>query len=134
MAAPVRLSAEFGYVRAWNDRSPTGFTAMGVRKVGVGEAGRTINGVVYPVDAADMAEFDDREAGYDRVEIPARMLQPVSWLAVPSEGPVWMYCPDGPAPGAGCSAIRHDCASPDPRGPTRVAVTDAACNGRPDSA
>ena len=111
VAAPVRLSAEFGYVRTWNDRSPTGFTAMGVRKVGVGEAGRTINGVVYPVGAGDMAEFDDREAGYDRVEIPPRMLQPVSWLAVPSEGRIWMYVPTGQRTG-GTPAGSADCAYP----------------------
>ena len=75
----MRFSVEFGYVHTWSDRSPTGFTAMGLRKVGAGEAGRTINGAVYPIDAADMAKFDDREAGYDRIEIPAGMLQPVSW-------------------------------------------------------
>ena len=75
--------------------SPTGFTAIGVHKVGLGEAGRTINGVVFPVGAGEMAEFDDREAGYERVEIPPQMLQPVSWLAVPSEGRIWMYVPTG---------------------------------------
>ena len=51
---------------------------MGLRKVGAGEAGRTINGVVYPVDSADIAKFDDREARYDRIEIPARTPQPVA--------------------------------------------------------
>ena len=112
VAVPVRLSAEFGYVRTWNDRSPTGFTAMGVRKVGVGEAGRTINGVVYPVGGGDMAEFDDREAGYDRVEIPPRMLQPVSWLAVPSEGRIWMYVPTGQRRGGDAGPILADCAYP----------------------
>jgi hypothetical protein len=107
----VRLSAEFGYVRTWNDRSPTGFTALGVRKADAGGAGRTINGVVYPVDADDMAEFDAREAGYVRVEIPHRMLQPVSWLAVPREGRIWMYVPTGQERGGGVARSGPDCAA-----------------------
>jgi cation transport regulator ChaC len=92
-AAPVRLSAEFGYVRSWNDRSPTGFTALGVHKVVPHRRGRTVNGVVYPVTAADLAAFDARELGYTRIEIPAQMLQPVSWLAVPEAGRIWTYLP-----------------------------------------
>ena len=92
-AAPVRLSAEFGYVRSWNDRSPTGFTALGVHKVAPHRPGRTINGVIHPVGAADLAAFDARELGYARIEVPAGMLQPVSWLAVPQDGRIWMYLP-----------------------------------------
>src|SRR2546423_15306961 len=31
-AIPVRVSAAFGYIRPWNDRSPSGFTSLGLRK------------------------------------------------------------------------------------------------------
>src|SRR5437762_12617927 len=37
-AIPVRVSAAFGYVRAWNDRSPSGFTAFGLRKPPPGDS------------------------------------------------------------------------------------------------
>jgi len=47
-AIPVRVSAAFGYVRTWNDRSVSGFTALGLRKLNPGETGHTINGVLYP--------------------------------------------------------------------------------------
>jgi len=60
-AIPVRISAAFGYLRAWNDRASSGFTALGLRKSGPGEAASTINGVLYPVDGSDMGRFDARE-------------------------------------------------------------------------
>ena len=69
-AIPVRVSAAFGYIRTWNDRSPSGFTALGLRKPRTGESASTINGVLYPVDGDDMSKFDAREEGYARVEIP----------------------------------------------------------------
>jgi cation transport regulator ChaC len=78
VAAPVRLAAEFGYVRGWTDRSPTGFTALGVHKVSPHRKGRTVNGVIYPVSATEMPAFDARELGYVRIEVPPAMLQPVS--------------------------------------------------------
>jgi hypothetical protein len=43
-AIPVRVSAAFGYIRTWNDRSPSGFTALGLRKTNPGENAATING------------------------------------------------------------------------------------------
>src|SRR6202022_374398 len=57
-AIPVRVSAAFGYVRAWNDRSPSGFTALGLRKPHPGEGASTVNGVLYPVEGDDMSKFD----------------------------------------------------------------------------
>src|SRR4051794_18968267 len=59
-AVPVRVSAAFGYIRTWSDRSPSGFTALGLRKPGPNEQATTINGVLYPVEGADMAKFDAR--------------------------------------------------------------------------
>jgi cation transport regulator ChaC len=68
-AIPVRVSAAFGYVRAWDDRSTSGFTALGLRKPGANEKAGTINGVLYPVEGGDMAKYDVREQGYRRVEV-----------------------------------------------------------------
>jgi hypothetical protein len=48
-AIPVRISAAFGYIRTWNDRSASGFTALGLRKSGPDEKASTINGVLYAV-------------------------------------------------------------------------------------
>ena len=95
VAIPVRVSAEFGYVRAWVARSTSGFTALGLRKPKAGEAAETINGVLYPVDGTDMAPFDKREKGYVRVEIPMALMVLVSWQPAPRDVQVWAYVPVG---------------------------------------
>ena len=95
-AIPVRVSAAFGYIRTWNDRSPSGFTALGLRKPAPGENALTINGVLYPVEGNDMAAFDAREQGYVRVEIPHADIEAVSWQALPAQGRIWVYVPDKP--------------------------------------
>jgi hypothetical protein len=95
-AIPVRVSRAFGYVRAWNDRSITGFTALGLRRPRPGESAGTINGVVYPVDGDDMTRFDAREAGYARVEIPHDAIEAVSWQRLPEFGHIWVYVPVRP--------------------------------------
>ena len=103
-AIPVRLSAEFGYIREWNFRSPTSkLTALGIRKRMPGEAGSTINGVIYPVEGGSIEKFDEREEGYTRVQIPRRMIEAVGWMSLPEEGQIWVYVPDGPRgePGEG---------------------------------
>jgi hypothetical protein len=133
LGVPVRLSAGLGYVRAWNDRSPTGFTALGLRKVGPGESGRTINGVLYAVDAHDMAEFDAREHGYARVHVPQAALQPVSWLAVPSHGQIWTYVPAERAHKHGLANLEADSAFPILQSYLDVVVTGGLEHG-PDFA
>jgi hypothetical protein len=95
-AIPVRVSAAFGYIRTWNDRSPSGFTALGLRRAGPGESGMTINGVLYPVEGNDMSAFDAREKGYVRVEVPHQEMEAVSWQALPADGKIWVYVPDRP--------------------------------------
>ncbi|CAK0759644.1 Gamma-glutamylcyclotransferase [uncultured Gammaproteobacteria bacterium] len=95
-AIPVRISAEFGYLRAWVARAPTGFTALGLRKPQVGEKPDTINGVLYPVDGTDMAPFDQRENGYTRIAIPLALIEAVSWQPMPRDNVlVWVYVPVG---------------------------------------
>ena len=43
-AIPVRVSAAFGFIRTWSDHSPSGFTALGLRRPDQGETAMTING------------------------------------------------------------------------------------------
>lgn len=92
-AIPVRVSASFGYLRTWNDRAHSGFTALGLRKPARAEKANTINGVIYPVDGDDMSKFDAREGGYERVEVPKAMLEAVSWQGLPQGGRIWVYVP-----------------------------------------
>ena len=101
-AIPVRVSAAFGFIRTWNDRSPSGFTALGLRRPEPGEGALTINGVLYPA-GNDMAAFDAREEGYVRVEVPHDQIEAVSWRSLPAEGMIWVYVPkaDGKEPGVG---------------------------------
>ena len=87
-AIPVRISASFGFVRAWVDRSATGFTALGLRRPVAGESAMTVNGVLYPVEGADMSLFDRREAGYARVDVPLDVIEAVSWQQAPATGKV----------------------------------------------
>jgi hypothetical protein len=95
-ALPARISAGFGYLRAWVDRCTCGFTALGLRLPGPGEAAMTINGVIYPVDAADMTAYDARESNYRRVAVPPGMVEAVSWQRLPEQGTIWVYVPIGP--------------------------------------
>jgi hypothetical protein len=104
-AIPVRVSAAFGYIRAWTNRSTSGFTALGLRKPAANEKTSTINGVLYPVEGGDMAKYDVREQGYTRVELPRDEIEPVSWQQLPATGRIWVYIPvkaDG-EPGVGLS-------------------------------
>lgn len=102
-AIPARLSASFGYIRTWNDRSASGFTALGLRRPEPGESAMTINGVLYPVEGNDMSAFDAREKGYARVEVPRDKIEAVSWQRWPEEGKIWVYVPiaTGKPPGVG---------------------------------
>jgi len=105
-AIPVRVSPGFGYIRAWNDRSSSGFTALGLRKADGIERAATINGVLYAVDGDDMAKFDAREQGYARVEVPREDIEAVSWRRLPESGRIWVYVPIKPngEPGVGLPA------------------------------
>src|ERR1700722_16233470 len=92
-AIPVRVSAAFGYIRAWDDHSTSGFTALGLRKPPPGGKASTINCVLYPVDGDDMAKYDVRERGYGRVEAPRDDIEAMSWRLLPVTGKIWVYIP-----------------------------------------
>jgi hypothetical protein len=100
-ALPVRVSAAFGYVRTWDDRSSSGFTALGLARPLAGQQAMTINGVVFPVEGEDMTAFDAREKGYARVEVPRADIQAVSWEQLPAQGKIWVYIPILPGEPAG---------------------------------
>lgn len=100
-AIPVRVSAAFGYIRTWDDRSSSGFTALGLARAGPGEPPMTINGVLFPVEGNDMAAFDARESGYARIEVPRQDIEAVSWQRLPAEGKIWVYVPELPGKQAG---------------------------------
>ena len=51
---------------------------MGVLQVRDGEKGASINGVLFPAPS-DMSEFDKRENGYQRVEVPPDLVELLSW-------------------------------------------------------
>jgi hypothetical protein len=96
VAIPVRVSAAFGFVRAWADRCTCGFTALGLRRLRAGEIATTINGVIFPVQMGrDMAAYDAREAGYARVSVPPALVEAVGWQRLPERGMIWTYVPIG---------------------------------------
>ena len=73
-AAWVELSAEAGYVREWNFRAPSGFTAVGIRHDAGGAT--EISGVIFEAGIGDaLKRFDEREMGYKRVELDPSQLK-----------------------------------------------------------
>ena len=70
----VTISKKFGYHRQWNFRSTTGFTALGVSKSYREDESCDINGVLFRVPSDEMANFDRREQGYERVALPLDMI------------------------------------------------------------
>jgi hypothetical protein len=102
-AIPVRVSAQFGFTRVWNDRAPSGFTALGLQKADASMPASTINGVLFPVAGGDIAAYDKREQGYARVEIPRSTIEALSWQGLPKSGRIWVYVPtrNGGEPGVG---------------------------------
>jgi len=96
-AAPCRIKRGWGYVREWNFQAPTAqICALGLRKTGPGEAGSTINGVIFPVSEG-LASFDERENGYQRVEVPRHMIELLSWQTLPADCHVYVYVPYAPS-------------------------------------
>ena len=128
-AIPVRVTAAFGYVRTWNDRSMSGFTALGLRRLNPGETGRTINGVLYPADGMDMSSFDAREKGYVRVEVPLSQIEAVGWQRLPEAGHVWTYIPVLSAGPGGKSVPGQGLPEPDAMFPLLQSYIDVVVEG-----
>jgi hypothetical protein len=108
-AIPVRVKAAFGYIRTWNERGGINhWTALGLRKPNAGESASSINGVLYPVDAADLAKFDKREGGYQRVEVRPSQIEAVGWEPLPAAGHFWIYVPRAVAQGTAATFMPPD--------------------------
>jgi hypothetical protein len=96
-AAPVRVRAQFGYVREWNFQASTSqICALGLRRVGPGEVGSSFNGVLFPAPN-DMSIFDGRENGYRRVRVPHEHVELLSWQVLPQGATIYVYVPYAPA-------------------------------------
>jgi hypothetical protein len=97
LAIPCRLKAEFGYVREWNFQASTAnICALGLRKISPGEKGSTINGVIFPA-SNDMTSFDQRENGYQRVEVPLEDVEILSTSTqLPANAKMFIYVPYAP--------------------------------------
>jgi cation transport regulator ChaC len=63
--------------RVWSKRTSRGMTAMGVRFVEDAEC----IGVILPVSDRELAQFDEREQGYDRVPLELSDVEQVSFLS-----------------------------------------------------
>jgi hypothetical protein len=92
-AIPVRVSAAFGYIRAWNSHAD-GFTAQGLRKPMPGEAPMTINGVLFAVGPDEMPGYDKRECRYHRAEVQRDQIEAAGWQGLPNSGRIWIYVPN----------------------------------------
>ena len=105
---PAVVTARMGYRRGWNFRSNTGFTALGIRRVDEDddtlEVASDINGVLFRIKHSMLGDFDRREIGYDRVEIPFDCLEfpvvtePVDCIDLAQISPhnnakFWIYVP-----------------------------------------
>src|SRR3984957_19725659 len=129
-AIPVRVSAAFGYIRAWSNRSSSGFTGLGLRKPTANEKASTINGVLYPVEGGDIAKYDAREQGYRRVEAPRDEIEPMSWQQLPATGRICVYIPvkaDG-EPGVGLPAASAESTSLSRAPWTMASLSRASCS------
>jgi len=90
----VRISKKFGYVRKWNFRSPTGFTALGLCKNIKKQS--TVNGVLFACTEDQMRSFDERESGYTRVRIPfeyVNILEKKNKVNIVKNVPIHVYVP-----------------------------------------
>lgn len=95
-AIPASLvpSARLSLRREWNFRSKTRMTALGVRRVPLSDA-REINGVIYPVRAADLPAIREREVGYDMVQVHPENVKFESWQRLPAGARVFVFVPQG---------------------------------------
>jgi hypothetical protein len=132
-AIPVRVLGSFGYIRSWNHHSPpgsqSGFTALGLRKQKPGERGVTINGVLYEAKGADMTKFDQREAGYVRVEVPLSLIEAVGWQRLPETGHFWVYVTGNTAAEAADGVADERSREPDADHPLLQSYIDVAIEG-----
>lgn len=102
------LRSSYGYKRSFCFRSSTGFTALGLQQYQkkdekeeetdfmVEKDAGGIAGIVFRVNEAQLPEFDKREKGYFRKQIPQEFLYMScgSPLPLPSNAVVYVYIPE----------------------------------------
>jgi hypothetical protein len=85
-AIPVRVN---GIQRAWNFHNPERKrNVLGA----VFKENSTCNGVLVMVPEENLKKFDDREIGYNRVELQLDIISPLNGHSLP-KGKIWMYSP-----------------------------------------
>lgn len=83
-AWPVRIK---GYERHWSVMSPEfGMSSVAV----IPNESAQCNGVLIEIEAEEIAQFDEREAGYQRAAIAAHQIEAYFGTSIP-EGQVWIY-------------------------------------------
>ena len=97
-AAAARLLPSYGFTRSWCFTAVTGFTALGLAPC-VG-CSTPVNGVLFPVNADQLALLDAREGGYTRQRVGREHLQVLPPPAgaspldvVDTHHEVWVYVP-----------------------------------------
>ena len=84
-ASPVEVQ---GIQRRWSMHSPewpaTAVSAHDSPK-------HRCNGVYFAVDADNLKNFDRREQGYQRIQLPWSQVNPLSEQSLPSDGTLWAY-------------------------------------------
>jgi hypothetical protein len=77
-----------GISRNWSVHTPDWpATAVSVQQ---SETARC-TGVYFAVDEDNLAQFDKREQGYDRIQIPWHKAAPACDQALPEQGNLWVY-------------------------------------------
>jgi hypothetical protein len=77
-----------GIARRWSVPVPDyGATALGAHQ----DENSQCNGVIFAVDNDNLARFDQRERGYDRIRIDWNQVQNLGYEPLPAENPLWAY-------------------------------------------
>lgn len=77
-----------GIARRWSVPVPDyGATALGAHQ----NAQARCNGVVFAVDDDNLARFDQRERGYDRLRIDWSQVENLGDIPLPTHRPLWAY-------------------------------------------
>lgn len=88
-----------GIARRWSVPVPDyGATALGAHQDDTSQC----NGVVFAVDDDNLARFDQRERGYDRIRIDWNRVENLGHEPLPEKYPLWAYVgfkSDHPLPG-----------------------------------
>lgn len=104
-----------GIQRKWSVHTPDWpATAVGAHSV----KDANCNGVYFEVDAVNLAKFDQREQGYQRVAIPwQHVTAQQTNHSLPSTGTLWVYVGS------------HSMAQPEPSRPIMLSYVDVIING-----